>query len=183
MILSDTTIREYIRERRIVVLPEFDESDIRPTGIRLHLSENVLLPIEGQKIDLGQESEVQFEELSIPPAGYHLQSNRFILGSTVECIQTKSDIVCHLEGRSTIARLGLSIHCTSGLIDSNHDEARSIVLEIKNNGPFEIILRRRVAIAMLLFSELTKPISQMSQSQYKDQQTVLPPNLKYVKGS
>jgi len=183
MILSDKTIREYIDCGKIEILPQFDHADIRPTGIRLHLSEELLVPIEGQTIDLSSDVEVQFQRITIADTGYYLKPNMFVLGSTSERILTPSNIVCHLEGRSTIARLGLSIHCTSGVIDSTHDEARSIVLEIKNSGPFEIILKPRGAIAMLLFSELTEPISQRSQSQYKGQQAVLPPNLKYIKGT
>ncbi|SRR5258708_27509174 len=183
MILSDKTIRDYINSGKIQILPEFDHADIRPTGIRLHLSAEILVPLGGQIIDLGSEVEVKFERVSLSDTGYYLKANMFLLGSTNERIQTPNNIVCHLEGRSTIARLGLSLHCTSGVIDSTHDEARSIVLEIKNNGPFDIILRPGVAIGMLLFSELTAPISQKSQSQYKRQDTALPPNLKYIKGT
>lgn len=183
MILSDTTIRDYIDCGKIQILPEFDLADIRPTGIRLHLSEDLLVPINGQIIDLRSDAEVRFENIKLSDTGYCLKPNMFVLGSSRERIRTPNNIVCHLEGRSTIARLGMSIHCTSGVIDSTHDEARSIVLEIKNSGPFDILLKSRVAIAMLLFSELTEPISQKSQSQYKGQHTVVPPNLKYIKGT
>jgi dCTP deaminase len=183
MILSDVTIKEFIDSGRIIILPEFDPTDIRPAGIRLHLGEDILIPAENQIIDISSDIEVKYEATKIPPEGYVLKSNMFILGSTYESIMTPRDIVCHLEGRSTIARLGLSIHCTSGIIDGNHDEPRSIVLEIKNTGPFHMILKPRIALAMLLFSQLTHPILQKSQSQYKGQSTVLPPNLKYIKNT
>ena len=183
MILSDVTIKEFIDSGKLKILPKFDPSDIRPAGIRLHLGEDILIPLANQVIDISADVEVKYEATKVPVEGYLLKPNMFILGSTYESIMTPRDIVCHLEGRSTIARLGLSIHCTSGIIDGNHDEPRSIVLEIKNTGPFDMILKPRVALAMLLFSELTHPISQKSQSQYKGQNTVLPPNLKYVKNT
>jgi len=86
-----------------------------------------------------------------------------------------------LDGRSTVARLGLSVHCTSQIIDGNFDEPRTVVLEIKNNGNFNIVLRPMMAVAMISFSELSTPIEQKSQSQYKGQNSVAPPNLKQQK--
>ena len=180
MILSDATIEQYIDSGKIKILPEFKKSDIRPTGIRLHLVDEILVPVENQIVDLGIPSDIKFERIIIPEEGYQLEPGTFILGATFECIKTPRHIVCHLEGRSTIARLGLSIHCTSGVIDNNHDEPRSIVLEIKNSGPFRLIIRSGIPIGMLLFNELSQPINQRSQSQYKGQYSVEPPNTYFI---
>jgi deoxycytidine triphosphate deaminase len=83
-----------------------------------------------------------------------------------------------VDGRSTVARIGLSIHCTSGTIDGNFEEARTIVLEMKNQGPFDIVLRHRTALAMLSFHQLTTDIEQSTQKQYQGQDGVVAPNLK-----
>lgn len=179
MILSDISIKEYIYAGKIQILPDFDEINIRPTGIRLHLAEEILVPINGQTIDLEHPIDIQYNRQIISDTGFLLRPGDFILGSTFESIRTSRDIVGHLEGRSTIARLGLSLHCTSGIIDGNYDEPRSIVLEMKNDGVFKLILKKRMAIGMLIFSELTCPIGQESQSQYRNQNSVLPPNLHF----
>lgn len=179
MILSDITIEEFIDSGKITVLPAFKKSDIRPTGIRLYLNKEILIPAEGQTIDLSEPTDVKYVREIIPKDGYLLRPNMFILCSTIESIMTPRNIVCHIEGRSTIARLGLSIHCTSGIFDNNHDEPRSIVLEIRNNGVFNMLIKGGMPIGMCLFSELTHPIRRQSQLQYKNQNFTQPPNLRF----
>lgn len=180
MILSDVTIQEYIYSGKIKILPEFNPMDIRPTGIRLHLGYDILLPKENDvPIDVDAPPNPEYDALTLPDSGFVINKDMFILGTTFESIMTSDDIICHLEGRSTIARLGLAIHCTSGMIDNNHDEARSITLELKNIGAFDLLIRPRIPIGMLVFSILSYPIRQKSQSQYRRQASVEPPNLKY----
>lgn len=181
MLLSDKTIKNYISNGNIQILPEFQLENIRPAGIRLHLGKELLIPIEGQKVDLNANENLKFDKLTISQEGFILRPNQFVLGSTYERIQVSRDIVCHLEGRSTIARIGLAIHCTSGIIDGNFEEARTIVLEMKNQGPFDIVLRYRAALAMLSFTQLTTKIEQSSQKQYQGQDGVTAPNFKLQK--
>lgn len=178
MILSDETIESFITSGKIKILPEFNLQDIRPTGIRLHLGRQLLIPIPGQIVDLDSDEEVGFNKIDLSEEGFILQPGQFILGTTYEKFQVPRDIVCHLEGRSTVARIGLAIHCTSGIIDGNFEEARTVVLEMKNEGPFSIILRYRAPLAMLSFSQLTSEITQNSQSQYRGQDGVVAPNMK-----
>ena len=181
MILSDTTIQEFIHAGKITIFPEFNLTDIRPAGIRLHLGGELLLPLEGKQVDLQAESEVPFEKVLIPEEGFLLKQGQFVLASTYEKFQVPRNIVCHIDGRSTVARVGLSIHCTSGIIDGNFEEARTVVLEIKNQGPFEIVLRRKMALAMLSFTMLSTEIGQNTQKQYQGQDGVVAPNLKVQK--
>lgn len=181
MILSDKTIKEYLHDGKIIVRPEFKLSDIRPAGIRLHLGAELLIPVDGQIVDLDGSQEVEYDKVNIQRDGYHLKPGQFILGSTYEKFQVPRNIICHVDGRSTVARIGLAIHCTSGIIDGNFEEIRSIVLEIKNQGPFDIILRYMTALAMLSFNELTTEIEQGSQNQYRGQEGVVAPNFKLQK--
>jgi dCTP deaminase len=166
MILSDKTIKAYISSGNIKLFPDFNLADIRPAGIRLHLGNELLVPVDGQKVDLNADENIRFDRLSISHEGFILRPGQFVLGSTYEKFQVPRDIVCHVEGRSTVARVGLAIHCTSGIIDGNFEEARTIVL------------RYRVALAMLSFSQLTTEIEQSSQKQYQGQDGVVAPNFK-----
>jgi dCTP deaminase len=181
MILSDKTIKSYIEGGKIKIFPEFSFENIRPAGIRLHLGKELLIPLEGQKVDLEANEDVAFDRIAIPPEGFILRPGQFVLSSTYEKFQVPRDIVCHVEGRSTVARVGLSVHCTSGIIDGNFEEARTIVLEMKNQGPFDIVLKFKVALAMLSFSELTTEIAQSVQKQYEGQDGVIGPNFKRQK--
>ena len=182
MILSDKTIEKYIDSGKIKITPEFNKNDIRLAGVRLHLDENILLPIKNQTVDLENPRDIKFKKIKIDKKGYILKPNDFILASTNEKIKVPANILCRLDGRSTIARLGLIIHCTSNIIDGNHNESRSIVLEIKNLGVFNVILRKKMPLGMLTFNQLTTPVKQKSQSQYKNQTSVKAPNIKYKTG-
>jgi dCTP deaminase len=181
MILSDITILEYIKNGKITILPDFDLKDVRPVGIRLHLGDELLIPEADQIIDLSGGDDVKHRKIIIPEGGYIIKPGEFILATTRERFQVPRDIVCHVDGRSTIARFGLSIHCTSQIVDGNFDEVRSIVLEMKNISPYNLLIKPRLAIAMLTFTKLSTPISQQSQSQYRGQTGVMPPNLKVQK--
>ena len=151
MILSDITIKELIDSGQIIILPDFDQKNIRPVGIRLHLGNEILIPEANQTVDLSGSTDLDYEKVTLDAAGYTLNPNQFILGTTYERFQVPRNIVCHIDGRSTVARLGLSIHCTATIVDGNFDEARTVVLEIKNIGPTNLILKPHLAIAMLTF--------------------------------
>lgn len=169
MILSDKTIKEYLANEKIKVIPDCDPRDIRPAGIRLHLGADLLFPVEDQRVDLDAMEDVKFDRIRIADSGYVLRPGQFVLASTLEKFQVARNIVSHVDGRSTVARLGLTIHCTSGIIDGNFDEPRSIVLEMKNEGPFELVMRPKTAVAMLSFTLLSTDIEQAPQTPYRNQ--------------
>jgi dCTP deaminase len=149
--------------------------------MRLHLGSELLIPIEGQTVDLDSGEDIKFERISILENCFILKPGQFVLGSTFEKFQVPRDIVCHVDGRSTVARIGLALHCTSGIIDGNFEEARTIVLEMKNQGPFDVVLRYRSALAMLSFTQLSTDIKQATQKQYEGQDGVVAPNLRLQK--
>ena len=120
----------------------------------------------------------KYDKINISDEGYILKPGEFVLGTTYESIQLPKNLVGKLDGRSTIARLGILIHCSSDTIDGNHEQPRSIVLEIKNIGNFNIVLKQRTPMAMFVFSTLSGEIQQKSQTQYENQTGVQPPNLK-----
>ena len=139
----------------------FTSTVINPAGVRLHLGNELLISVKGQKVDLTKDEEIKYDKIVI----LVLRPNEFILGSTYEKFQVPRDVVCYLEGMSAVARIGLVIHCTSGIIDGNFEEARTIVFEIKNQGPLDIVLKPKMALAMLSFCQLGSKIEQKTQKQ------------------
>ena len=75
----------------------------------------------------------------------------------------------------------MAIHCTSSIVDGNYEEPRTVVLEIKNLGHFNLVLKFKLAVAMITFTQLTSDIHQQSQKQYKGQSGTVAPNLKLQK--
>lgn len=183
MILPGHVVQEYVEQQMISVQPEFDARQLRPFGLRVHLGPVLLLPDGGQRVDLAhpEPSPVNYREHDLRVAPFVLPPNGFLLGSTIELFKLHPSLMCRLEGRSTLARLGLLSHCSAGVIDSNHQEHRAIVLEIANVGPFEIVIPHGIAIGMATFERVAgEAEDRFDQSQYEGQRYTLPPNLRFT---
>lgn len=183
MFLSHQTIERYIDDGRIVVKPEYDGKNLRPVGIRLHLAKEILIPDPGQTVEISGSQKLTYEEVDLTKVDFYLEPGQFILGATYESLQTDNSILPILDGRSTVARLGLTTHVTAAVIDGAFLNPHVVVLEIKNVGNFRIRLKFKDPIAMMVFAELKDPVVQKMQSQYGAKQTkVLPPNLDFRTG-
>jgi len=182
MFLSHTTIEKYIDEGKILIKPDFDKKDIRPVGLRIHLAKDILIPEPGQTVDLQDPKELAYTEVDLVQEEFYLEPGAFVLGSTYESIQTPRDILPLLDGRSTIARLGITTHVTASAIDGTFEAPFAPVVEIKNVGNFKMRLHFKDPIAMLLFAQLSAPVVQEMQSQYRGQNKVAPPNIKFQTG-
>ena len=55
-------------------------------------------------------------EVTAGPEGLTIAPGRFMLATTLEWIRLSTELVAHLDGKSSLGRLGLLIHSTSGLI-------------------------------------------------------------------
>lgn len=182
MILTSETIKKCVEEGRISVKPRFDEKQLRPLGLRVHIGETVLIPDANQSLDLSAKSqgEMSYREHDLRASPLVMKPGDFALASTVESLRLHPTLACRLDGRSTLARLGLLIHCTSETIDSIHQAHRSIVLEIANVGPFQITMPFSYAIGMVVFETLSSPVDvSLEQDQYEGQTAVTPPNLDF----
>jgi dCTP deaminase len=182
MLLSSKSISEYVKSGRIAVLPEYDDKQLRPFGLRVHLGKRVLRLKPGQEIDLREsEKEPELLEEDIRERGIRLSPGEFVLAATAESFRVDSKICCRLDGRSTIARLGIGIHCTASTIDGNHTDYRAIVLELTNSGPCAVTIPFMYAIGMVAFEEAEKDTDvELEQSQYSGQRSVAGPNLSFA---
>jgi len=87
-----------------------------------------------------------------PTNGYPLEPDILILGWTKEFLDLKqSRLAARVEGKSSLARLGLSIHLTAPTIHAGFPGR--IRLEIMNHGHYPIILRRDMRICQLIFEQ------------------------------
>lgn len=178
MFLSHQSIEKYINEGKIVIKPEFDLKNLRPVGIRVHLAKDILVPEAGQTVELTGGQDLKYKEIDLEKEEFFLEPGAFVLGATYEAIQTPTNILALLDGRSTIARLGLTSHVTASVIDGAFEEPHIIVLEIKNVGNFRVKLKYKDPIAMIIFAELKEEVTQKIQDQYSGQNKVTPPRLK-----
>ncbi len=184
MFLSHQNIEKYIDEGQIIIKPEFNTKNIRPVGIRIHLAKHILIPEPGQTVELtGSNQELKYKEIDLSKEEFYLEPDQFVLGATYEAIQTPPNILAILDGRTTVARLGLTTHVTASIADGTWEVPHVVVLEIKNVGNFRVRLKFKDPIAMMVFAELKDPVTQKIQSQYGGGQSkVTPPNLKFKTG-
>jgi dCTP deaminase len=111
MILSGEEIKARL-DSDIRISP-FGEEHLNPNSYNLSLH-NELLVYEEVVLDVKHPN--RFRRLTIPEEGMILSPGQIYLGRTIEHTETHN-LVPMIEGRSSIARLGLFVHCSSGFGD------------------------------------------------------------------
>src|SRR5581483_12420160 len=102
-----------IDDGKIIIGPDFEIKNIRPVGIRLHLGNELLIAEPNQTVSLTEGGELKYRTIDLSKEEFYLEPNQFVLAATYETIQTSRDIIAILDGRSTVARLGLTTHITA----------------------------------------------------------------------
>ena len=111
MILSGKKIKEKMGKE--IVIKPFSEKNLNPNSYNLTLH-NELLVYEDHILDMRVENKAK--TIVIPEDGLLLEPGKLYLGRTAEYTETDK-YVPMLEGRSSVGRLGLSIHVCAGFGD------------------------------------------------------------------
>ena len=179
MMLSGTDIRNAITAGDLAITP-YDELALRPAGVVLHLGAQLLRPVPGQVVDVKSGRPPSYDSIEITDEHpYRLESGEFILGHTFESVTVGDKYGLLIEGRSTLARVGLTIVQTAMLVYPGHRD-RPITLEFANHGPNPILLYPHMKIARASFFELKTPSEKPydDHGKYRDQRTVGAPIFK-----
>ena len=148
-ILVDWQIRQAIETGLIEVSP-YVEGNIQPNSLDVTLGyefvhyTECLDVIDPYKPIKGEQRRKGIEWVDMP-------SHRFLLGSTVETITLPDNIVATIEGKSSLARLGITIHQTGGFIDAGF--SGQITLEISNVNCRPVRLYSGMPIGQIVFYE------------------------------
>lgn len=111
-ILSDAKVLERINEGTIIIRP-FERNQLGSNSYDIRLSDTLLL-YKNEILDPKKDNET--ETIKIPQDGFLLKPGKLVLGVTQEYTETTKDVVM-VEGKSSLARLGLLVHITSGFGD------------------------------------------------------------------
>jgi len=111
MILSGKTIREKMGKE--IIIEPFNEKFLNPNSYNLTLH-NELMVYENNILDMRVENKAG--TIVIPEDGLLLEPGTLYLGRTAEYTATDK-YVPMLEGRSSVGRLGLSVHVCAGFGD------------------------------------------------------------------
>lgn len=101
------------------------------------------------------------DKLTIRPEGYVMTSGTFLLGWTIEKLQLphRSRLAARVEGKSSLARLGMGVHVTAPTIHAGFGYKKDdleypgspLQLEMWNFGPLDILLQEGMPICQLIF--------------------------------
>jgi dCTP deaminase len=166
MRLCDSDIIAALDQGRIRIEPRPDDRVISGVSIDLRLGHRFrvfsshtipYIDLSGSRELVDQAVEkVMSDEIFIDDHGnFVLHPGELALGITLESISLPDDLVGWLDGRSSLARLGLMVHVTAHRIDPGW--SGNIVLEFFNSGKLPLALRPGMAIGAMSFETLSGP--------------------------
>ena len=178
MVLSDIEIEAEINEERLQFIPPIDDPEDRidSSAIDLLLHEELWvvpensagLTVDPAVIQIKEFLESQSEPVSIAKHSYEFKPHQLVLGKTLEYIILPNHLAARIEGKSSLARFGLSIHFTAPTVMAGFEG--HLVLEMYNSGPFTIKLSHRMKIAQLILESVSPPSRYGYSGQFQEQE-------------
>ncbi len=110
--LSGEEIIKEVENGKIVIRP-FDKDNVNPNSYNLTLADEIIVYTD-DLLDCRKKNNIR--KIKVPKDGYILSPNMFYLAKTNE--YTENDYyVPQISGRSSIGRIGLTVHLCSGFGD------------------------------------------------------------------
>ena len=159
-ILSDIDLKKCIDDGKIVIDPLTDEKQIQPSSIDMRIGDEfkVFRVIRKPFIDPKDDDDIAsyMESLTVEDGeAFIIHPNEFALATTYEYVKVPDDLVARVEGRSSMGRLGVTMHVTAGYIDPGFEG--KITLEISNIGAMPVALYPGQRVCQLVFETMTTP--------------------------
>lgn len=161
MVLSDRDIVKFIKQGKIKITPPPDLStQLGSCSIDFRLG-NTFLIFEHSKhpyIDLRGSVDINelMRKIVVPDnEPFIIQPGDFVLAATKETLELSDDILARLEGRSSLGRLGIIVHSTSGIFDPGWVGAAT--MELGNLGRMPVALYPGMRICAFTFEQLSSP--------------------------
>ncbi len=183
MRLCDKDIKKALASGRIAISPEPAEPAISGLTVDVRLGDKFrvfndhsapYIDLSGPKSEVSaQLDKVMSDEILIgEDESFYLHPGQLALAVTHESVTLPADIVGWLDGRSSLARLGLMVHVTAHRIDPGW--SGKIVLEFYNSGRLPLALKPMMPIGALSFEVLSgeaeKPYNKRDNAKYRNQQ-------------
>ena len=168
-----------IQTGRLRFIPDILPDQVSPSAVDLRLSNEFTTlhpPPKGSAITVdpsriedvealtkryGETKRLEGEE------DFALTPEQFVLAYTLERIELPNYLAARIEGRSTLARLGVSIHQTAPTVHATF--RGQLRLEISNNGPYTVVLRPHLRVCQLIIERLGTPSQSTLRSSWQDQ--------------
>jgi len=154
--LSNVSIENFLASRDLSIDP-WKKEMLGSCRVTLHLGEKILIPDGKVVVDVKNNITPDYEEVKLTDSDpFKLEPGMFVVGETFETIGLSERVAMIVDGRSTFARLGISVVQTAILADSGQ-KPKKTTLEIKNSGPNPFLLYPRMRFCRAFFLELNPP--------------------------
>lgn len=161
MILSDGDIREALDSGRIRLTPQPDlDQHLGSCSIDCRLGTTFMVfeysrfsyidPRQPQSIGEAMRT-IEINEGD----AFMMQPGEFALASTMESLELPDDLLARLEGRSSIARLGITVHSTAAVFEPGW--SGTATMELSNLGRMAVALYPGMRICSFTFQQLLNP--------------------------
>lgn len=182
MRLCDRDIEAYIDAGKIQITPRPTPDMISGVSVDIRLGHKFrtfrayaapFIDLSGprEEVDLALNSVMSDEIVLTDDEAFFLHPGELALAITLESVTLPADIVGWLDGRSSLARLGLMVHVTAHRIDPGW--SGNIVLEFYNSGRLPLALRPNMKIGALNFETMTgeaaRPYNKRLDAKYQQQ--------------
>ncbi|CRK86021.1 Deoxycytidine triphosphate deaminase [Candidatus Providencia siddallii] len=186
MRLCDYDIIKLINDNKLIFTPKPPIERINGVSVDLCLGNKfrVFLEHKAAFIDLSGPKNKINEALNLVMSNeiilkknnlFFLHPNELALAITLESIAIPNNLVGWLDGRSSLARLGLMVHVTSHRIDPGW--CGQIVLEFYNSGKLPLALRPGMIICAISFELLSgtakHPYNKKINAKYQNQKGII----------
>ncbi|WP_447600240.1 dCTP deaminase [Nitrospira sp. Nam80] len=188
MILSDSAIKAAISDKRLIIDPEPPRQNYNTTAIDLRLGKIAKV---WMKVARATKLVLDYDDVKLPElstysrdaqletdGSFTIEPDQFVLAQTLERVglPLSGKLAARVEGRSSLARLGIVIHLTAPTIhaDFGGENGAPITLEIINLGPFHVRVIPGVSrICQLIVEKVEGDHGGAPSSQFREQRSPL----------
>jgi dCTP deaminase len=162
MVLSDRDILKAMESGRIRITPEPDRAtQLGSVSIDFRLGTTFMVFEHSRHsfIDPRQPQSIGDAMRTIEMADdqpFIMQPGDFALAATIESLELDDDILGRLEGRSSIARLGITVHSTAAVFEPGW--RGTATMELSNLGRMAVALYPGMRICSFSFEEVSSPV-------------------------
>ena len=172
MIFSDTDFKDRLK-KDLVIKPIDVEKQLGPSSVDLRLgnrfrqfkmSDHAFIDPANYNDRIIREwttenntkiTECEYSRLYEEEKPFIIHPGDFVLATVMEYIEVPNDLIGHLEGRSSLGRMGLMVHSTAGYVDPGFKG--HLTLELANVGKLPIKLYPGMRVCQIVIQKMLSP--------------------------
>lgn len=151
--LSDRDIKLRIESGDITIYP-FDAACLQPASYDMHLGCDFKFISQRQTALSPMLATDMLDKVATKDHPLRLMQGQFCLATSIEAVELSENVIGRLEGKSSLARLGLIVH-EAGFFDPGFKG--QCTLELFNLAPIPILLYPGMKIVQMAFESLSSP--------------------------